>query len=105
MAKTNQEKLDDLWWIMCSDGGRDFLAELVGGRAASKTLNTPVKRGGGLGGETSLAAVTAWHDAHITMVVDSVAKATGADVSVIKQAVQDGLKAGVHVDVTINGGK
>ena len=105
MAKTNQEKLDDMWWILCSDSGRDFLAELVGGRAASKTLNTPINRGGDIGGSTSLAAVTSWHDAHITAIIDSVSKATGADVSVIKQAVTDGLKAGIKVDVTVNGGK
>ena len=103
--KTNQQKLDDIWWILCSDQGREFLAELVGSRAASKTLNTSIKRGGGLGGETSLAASTSWGDAHVNMVLDATAAPDTANIEAIKQAVADGLKDGVHVDVTVNGGK
>jgi hypothetical protein len=59
---TNQEKLDDLHWILCTDDGRNYLAELTGSHAADKTLNTPIKRQGAMGGFTSLASLVAWDD-------------------------------------------
>jgi len=108
MAKTNQEKLDDIWWILCSDSGRDFLAELVGGRAASKTLNTAVKRGGAMKGDTSLGAMVAWNDDHVVSTIAAVAAQAatgGADIAQIKQAVTDAVAAGINVDVTVTGGK
>jgi hypothetical protein len=72
------------------------------GSVASQVLNTPIPRGG-QPGETTLAAVASWHDAHIVSVIDAVTKATGADLGTIRQAVLDGLKQGLKVTVALEG--
>lgn len=67
------------------------------------TLNAKIPRGGGQPGETSLASVASWHDAHIVAIIDSVSKATGADVGTIRKAVLEGLAEGVTIKVTVEG--
>lgn len=109
MSKTNQEKLNDIWWILCAESGREYLAELVGGRAASKTLNTTIKRGGSAPGETSLAGMVAWNDDHVIQTLSAVAATAasgGANVGQIKDAVTQALKEGVvNVKVSVEGSK
>lgn len=75
-------------------------------RVPGQVLNTAIPRGGELGGETTLAAVASWHDAHIVAIVDAVASAAGAgaDLDAIKAAVLEGLKTGITVDVKVTGG-
>jgi len=104
MALTDKQQ-EDIYWFLCAPDGREYLAELVGGRAADKTLNTPVKRyGSGLGGETNLAGFLAWNDAHVDAIVNAVsAVAPSADLGAIKTAVQEGLAAGVNVNVSVSG--
>jgi murein DD-endopeptidase MepM/ murein hydrolase activator NlpD len=101
MALTDQQQ-KDIYWMLCKPDGRAFMAQMIGAEAANKTLNTEIQRGGAAG-KTSLAGMVAWNDAHVNSIVDAVAKATGADIGVIKQAVADGLKAGVHVEVSVGG--
>lgn len=43
MAKTNQEKLDDIWWILCADDGRPTLVKLI----ADGVLDAPSPLAGG----------------------------------------------------------
>jgi hypothetical protein len=102
MALTDKQQ-EDIYWMLCAPDGREYLAELVGGRAASKTLNTTIKRqGSGLGGETSLAAFVAWNDAHVEAVVRAVAAvAPTADLEAVKAAVREGLAEGVNVTATV----
>lgn len=102
MALTDKQQ-DDIYWMLCSPDGRQYLADLVGGRAAEKTLNTPIKRyGSGLGGETNLAGFLAWNDAHVDAIVNAVsAVAPGADLEAIKGAVREGLASGVNVTATV----
>lgn len=69
----NQKALQAIYWILCEADGRDFLADLVGGRAATKTLNTTVKRGGTMGGETSLLGLVGWNDDHIIQTLNAIA--------------------------------
>ena len=104
MALTDKQQ-EDIYWFLCAPDGREYLAELVGGRAADKTLNTPIKRyGSGLGGETNLAGFLAWNDAHVDAIVNAVsAVAPAADLGAIKAAVQEGLAAGVNVNVSVAG--
>lgn len=80
---------------------RDHHREIVNaiGNVPGRVLNTTIPRGGERGGDTTLAAVASWHDAHVVAIIDSVSKATGADVSLIKQAVLDGLKEGITVTI------
>jgi hypothetical protein len=99
MALTDQQQ-KDIYWMLCKPDGRAFMAQMIGAEAANKTLNTEIQRGGAAG-KTSLAGMVAWNDAHVNSIVDAVAKATGADIDVIKQAVADGLKDGVHVEVSV----
>lgn len=103
MALTDKQQ-EDIYWFLCAPDGREYLAELVGGRAADKTLNTPVKRyGSGLGGETNLAGFLAWNDAHVDAIVNAVAAvAPSADLEAIKAAVREGLAAGVNVTATVS---
>ena len=103
MALTDQQQ-EDIYWMLCKPDGRDYLAELVGGRAAHKTLNTAIKRqGSGLGGETSLASFVAWNDSHVDAIVRSVsAVAPTADLDSIKAAVREGLAEGVSVTATVS---
>lgn len=42
MAKTNQEKLDDLWWILCSDDGRQELFKWMRDSARTVLLEPAV---------------------------------------------------------------
>lgn len=72
---------------------------------SDKVLDTVIPRGGVMGGETTLRGMVAWNDDHVISLIDALAKATGADVNAIKQAVIEGIQSGIKVDVTINGGK
>lgn len=111
MAKTNQEKLNDIWWLLCAPDGREFLANLTGAAAARHTLNTPIQRGGagaGIGdGKTSLGSMVAWNDDHTIQTLAAVAASTaasGGSVEDIKAAVVDALKENVvQVDVSVSG--
>lgn len=103
MALTDKQQ-EDIYWMLCAPDGRQFLADLVGGRAAEKTLNTPVKRyGSGLGGETNLAGFLAWNDAHVDAIVNAVsAVAPAADLEAIKAAVREGLAGSIEVNATVS---
>ena len=108
MALTDAQQAD-IYWILCNPDGRSYLAELVGGRAADKTLNTPIKRGGAgaaIGdGKTSLAALVAWNDDHTIQLLAAAAAAaaqSGASVEEIKAAVKQAIAEGVvNVEVTV----
>ena len=104
----NQQALKDIWWILCSPSGRKYLAELIGGAAADKTLNTPIirrGRGAELGGKTSLASSVAWDDDHTIQTLSAVAASTakdGATVEEIQAAVKAALAEGVvKVDISV----
>lgn len=109
----SDKKQEDIYWILCTPEGREYLAELVGGRAADKTLNTPIQRGGagaGIGdGRTSLAAFVAWDDDHtIQLLAATAADAAqgGASVEQIIAAVKLALAESViKVDVSVEGAK
>lgn len=102
MALTDKQQ-EDIYWMLCAPDGRQYLADLVGGRAADKTLNTPIKRyGSGLGGETNLAGFLAWNDAHVDAIVSAVsAVAPGADLEAIKGAVREGMAGSINVTATV----
>lgn len=99
----------DIYWILCTQDGREYLAELVGGRSADKTLNTPVIRGGAgaaIGdGKTSLGALVAWNDDHTIQLLSAAAASaaqSGASVEEIQAAVKQALADGVvKVEVTV----
>lgn len=101
----NQTALQDLHWILCSDGGRTYLRDLIGGHAASAVLNTKIKRGGAMGGETSLASMTAWNDDHVLQLLGAIAADAakdGATAEEIQAAVKTALAEGVvKVDITV----
>lgn len=102
MALTDKQQ-DDIYWMLCAPDGRQFLADLVGGRAAERTLNTPIKRyGSGLGGETNLAGFLAWNDSHVDAIVRAVgAVAPAADLEAIKAAVREGMAGSIEVNATV----
>ena len=109
MALTEQQQ-KDIYWILCTNSGREYLAELVGGRAASKTLNTPIKSGGRgaeLVAETSLASSVRWKDDHTLQLLDAIAAIAnrdGATVAEIQAALKDTLaESVVKVEVSVTG--
>lgn len=100
----NQVALQDIHWLLCADDGRHFLAELIGGRAAFKTLNTQMARGGSQKGNTSLGSFLAWNDDHVVQTLAAVAASKaegGASIADIEQAVKDALAESV-VKVSVN---
>ena len=107
--RTNQQKLDDIWWRLCTPEGLDVIAEPIGGRAADKTLNTQIQRqgdGAGIGdGKTTLGGLVAWNDSHVIGTIAAVAAGaaqSGATVEQIQAAVKDAIAEGVvKVDVSI----
>jgi hypothetical protein len=108
--KTNQEKLDDLWWILCAPDGRPALMNLIAEAVTSRVFNTPIPRQGkgtGIGPETSLGAMVAWHDSGTLDVIAAAgagAAADGATVDEIKEAMKDVMANGtVKVDVSVKG--
>lgn len=97
MALTDKQQLD-IYWMLCVPEGRQFMADLIGAGAAKATLNTTLPRGGGIGGNTSLAGMVAWNDAHVVSIISAVAAQAasgGASVDQIKTAVTDAIKNGV----------
>ena len=85
MADLTEQQQADIYWILCTPSGREYLADLVGGRAASKTLNTAVKRAGVMGGETSLAGLVSWNDQHVIDQLAATAAAAASDGATVEQ--------------------
>lgn len=125
MAKNNQDKLNDIWWITSAPDGRPALMTMIADKVAEKVvgpivqrvvdgvLNTRIKRGGAgatIGdGYTNLAALIAWNDDHTVQVLSAAAAAAGnngADAETIKAAVVEALRENVvTVDVNVGGTK
>jgi hypothetical protein len=108
MAKSNQEKLDDLYYTVCTDEGRDFWFNEIAARAADRVLNTPIKRAGagaGIGdGYVTLGANVAWHDDGTLQLLAATAQsaAPGAELGDIVEAFKKTLAENVvKVDVTV----
>lgn len=107
MALTDQQQ-KDVYWILCTKEGREYLAEHIGGRAASKTLNTSIKRGGVATGTTTLGGMVAWNDDHVSRTLSAVAASAasdGASVEQIQKAVKEAMASVVKVEVSVEGGK
>lgn len=108
--KTNQGKLNDIYYTVCTDEGRDFWFNEIASRAADKVLNTQIKRegaGAGIGdGYVTLGANVAWHDDGVLQILAATAKsvAPGADLSEIVDAFKRTLETNVvKVDVSVEG--
>jgi len=107
--RTNQQKLDDIWWRLCTPEGLDVIAEPIGGKAAEKTLNTQIQRqgeGAAIGdGKTTLGGMVAWNDSHVITTISAVAASaaqSGASAEEIEAAVRKAMEEGVvKVDVSV----
>ncbi|SEE19047.1 hypothetical protein SAMN04489740_1014 [Arthrobacter alpinus] len=101
----NQQALKDVWWILCHEDGRKYLADLIGGTAADKTLNTTFDRkgsGAALGGKTSLAAEVAWKTDGTIQTLNAIAAKDDASVKAISDTVKTALAEGVvKVDISV----
>lgn len=104
MALSDKQQ-DDIYWLLCTDGGRAYLADLIGAGAARHTLNAEIPReGSAMNGNTTLGGLVAWNDAHVVSIIAAVAAQAasgGADVAQIKKAVTDAIASGVKVNVTV----
>jgi hypothetical protein len=109
--KNNQDKLDDLYYTLCTDEGRHFWFEEIAARAASKTLNTPIKRegaGADIGdGFVTLGANVAWHDDGVIQILAAVAQsvAPDADLEQLVDAFKKALPSIVKVNVSVEEAK
>lgn len=103
--------MKDVHWQVSTDQGREYLAELIGGRGASKTLNTPIQRQGAMKdrGPVTAGQVFAWHDdgtlqilAAVRALLEALPVSGTVNVDEIRAALREELEtAVVQVDVSV----
>lgn len=88
--RTNQQKLDDIWWILCAPDGRPTLVDLIARGVWGLGLKRQ-GRGKVLGDDFTPGAIMAWSDAN-TM-------GQAAELAELKELVRQlAIKQGVTID-------